>query len=131
MQIMNMTGHVLFRYLLGVKLTWDHAHKTRSWYLLGVAREYLDCKTVVYFAYVRHTSVRASARSSNGSRKVSECKIRPLRELDAKITDCRLSIYRIRSNFSWSQQREIPPLVELGLYLSASCHQIFITPHQR
>ena len=46
----------------------------------------LDCKTVVYFAYVRHTSARASARSSNGSRKVSECKIRPLRELDAKIT---------------------------------------------
>ena len=45
----------------------------------------LDCKTVVYFAYVRHTSARASARSSNGSRKVSECKIRPLRELDAKI----------------------------------------------
>ena len=46
----------------------------------------LDCKTVVYFAYVRHTSARASARSSNGSRKVSECKKRPLRELDAKIT---------------------------------------------
>ena len=44
---------------------------------------FLDCKTVVYFAYVRHTSARASARSSNGSRKVSECKIRPLRELDA------------------------------------------------
>ena len=91
----------------------------------------LDYKTVVYFAYVRHTSARASARSSNGSRKVSECKIRLLRELDAKITDCRLSIYRIRSNFSWFQQREIPPLVELGRYVSSSCHQIFITPHQR
>ena len=36
MQIMNMTGYVLFWYLLGVKLTWGHAHKTRSWYLLGV-----------------------------------------------------------------------------------------------
>ena len=33
---MNMTGYVLFWYLLGVKLTWGHAHKTRSWYLLGV-----------------------------------------------------------------------------------------------
>ena len=31
-----MTGYVLFWYLLGVKLTWGHAHKTRSWYLLGV-----------------------------------------------------------------------------------------------
>ena len=31
--------------------------------------DHLDCKTVVYFAYVRHTSARASARSSNGSRK--------------------------------------------------------------
>ena len=41
----------------------------------------IDCTTVVYFAYVRHTSARASARSSNGSRKVSECKERPLREL--------------------------------------------------
>ena len=37
MQIMKMTGYVLFWYLLGVKLTWGHAHKTRSWYLLGVA----------------------------------------------------------------------------------------------
>ena len=46
---------------------------------------WVDCKTVVYFAYVRHTSARASARSSNGSRKVSECKIRPLRELDASV----------------------------------------------
>ena len=36
MQIMNMTGYVLFWYFLGVKLTWGHAHKTRSWYLLGV-----------------------------------------------------------------------------------------------
>ena len=35
MQAMNMTGNVLFWYLLGVKLTWGHAHKTRSWYLLG------------------------------------------------------------------------------------------------
>ena len=33
---MNMAGYVLFWYLLGVKLTWGHAHKTRSWYLLGV-----------------------------------------------------------------------------------------------
>ena len=33
---MNMTGYVLFWYLLGVKLTWGHAHKTGSWYLLGV-----------------------------------------------------------------------------------------------
>ena len=31
-----MTGYVIFWYLLGVKLTWGHAHKTRSWYLLGV-----------------------------------------------------------------------------------------------
>ena len=35
---MNMAGYVFFRYLLAVKLTWGHAHKTRSWYmyLLGV-----------------------------------------------------------------------------------------------
>ena len=33
---MIMTGYVLFWYPLGVKLTWDHAHKTRTWYLLGV-----------------------------------------------------------------------------------------------
>ena len=33
---MNMTDYVLFWYLLGLKLTWGHAHKTRSWYLLGV-----------------------------------------------------------------------------------------------
>ena len=31
-----MTGYILFWYLLGLKLTWGHAHKTRSWYLLGV-----------------------------------------------------------------------------------------------
>ena len=31
-----MAGYVLFWYLLGVKLTWGHAHKTRFWYLLGV-----------------------------------------------------------------------------------------------
>ena len=30
MQIMNMTGYVLFWYLLGVRLTWGHFHKTRS-----------------------------------------------------------------------------------------------------
>ena len=36
MQIMDMTGYVLFWYLLGVKLTWGHAHKTTSCYLLGV-----------------------------------------------------------------------------------------------
>ena len=36
MQVMNMTAYVLFWYLLGVKLTWGHAYKTRSWYLLGV-----------------------------------------------------------------------------------------------
>ena len=35
MQVMDMTGYVLFWYLLGVKLTWGHAHNTRSWYLLG------------------------------------------------------------------------------------------------
>ena len=33
---MNMTGYVLFWYLLGLKLTWGRAHKTRSWCLLGV-----------------------------------------------------------------------------------------------
>ena len=33
---MIMTGYVLFWYPLGVKLTWGHAHKTRTWYLLGV-----------------------------------------------------------------------------------------------
>ena len=33
---MNTTAYVLFWYLLGLKLTWGHAHKTRSWYLLGV-----------------------------------------------------------------------------------------------
>ena len=32
-----MTGYDLFWYLLGVKVTWDHAHKTRSWHLLGFA----------------------------------------------------------------------------------------------
>ena len=37
MQIMNMTGYILFWYLLGVKLTWGHVHKTRSWYPSGVA----------------------------------------------------------------------------------------------
>ena len=36
MQVMNMTGYVLFWYLLGVKLTWGHAHKTSTWYLLKV-----------------------------------------------------------------------------------------------
>ena len=36
MKIMNMRVYVLFWYLLGTKLTWGHAHKTRSWYLLGV-----------------------------------------------------------------------------------------------
>ena len=36
MQAMSMTGYVLFWYLLAVKLTWGHVHKTRSWYLLGV-----------------------------------------------------------------------------------------------
>ena len=30
-----MAGYILFWYLLGVKLTWGDAHKTRSWYLLG------------------------------------------------------------------------------------------------
>ena len=34
--IMNMTGNVIFWYLLGAKLPWGHSHKTRSWYLLGV-----------------------------------------------------------------------------------------------
>ena len=34
MQIVNMTGYVLFWYLLEVKLAWGH--KTRPWYLLGV-----------------------------------------------------------------------------------------------
>ena len=42
MQIMNMTGYVLFWYFLGVKLTWGHAHKTRSWYLLGVTFKKFD-----------------------------------------------------------------------------------------
>ena len=42
MRIMNMTGYVLFWYLLGLKLTWGHAHKTRSWYLLGVTFEKFD-----------------------------------------------------------------------------------------
>ena len=44
MQIMNMTGYVLFWYLLGVKLTWGHTPKTRSWlpYLLGVPFENCD-----------------------------------------------------------------------------------------
>ena len=37
MRIMNMTGYVLFWYLLGLKVTWGHTHKIRSWYLLGVA----------------------------------------------------------------------------------------------
>ena len=36
MQAMNITGYVIFWYLLGVKLTWEHAHETRSWYLLGI-----------------------------------------------------------------------------------------------
>ena len=36
MQVTNMTGYVLFWDLLGVKLAWGHAHKTRSSYLLGV-----------------------------------------------------------------------------------------------
>ena len=36
MQIMNMTGCVLFWYPLGIKLALGHAHKTRSRYLLGV-----------------------------------------------------------------------------------------------
>ena len=31
-----MRVYVLFWYHLGVKLTWGHAHKTRSCYLLGV-----------------------------------------------------------------------------------------------
>ena len=42
MQIMNMTGYVFFWYLLGLKLTWGHAHKTRSWYLLGVTSKKPD-----------------------------------------------------------------------------------------
>ena len=42
MQIMNMTGYVLFWYLLGVKLTWGHAHEAASWYLLGVTSEKSD-----------------------------------------------------------------------------------------
>ena len=36
MQIMNMTGYVLFWYLLGVKITWGHAQKTSYWYFLGI-----------------------------------------------------------------------------------------------
>ena len=39
---MNMTGYVLFWYLLGLKLTWGHAHKTRSWYLLEVTFKKFD-----------------------------------------------------------------------------------------
>ena len=42
MQIMNMTGYVLFWYLLGLKLTWGHAHKASSWYLLGVTLKKSD-----------------------------------------------------------------------------------------
>ena len=30
MLIMNITGYVLFGYLLGVKLPWGHAHKTST-----------------------------------------------------------------------------------------------------
>ena len=39
---MNMKGYVLFWYHLGVKLPWGNAHKTRSWYLLGVAFKKCD-----------------------------------------------------------------------------------------
>ena len=42
MQIMNMTGYVLFWYLLAVKLTLGHAHKTRYLYLLGVTLKKSD-----------------------------------------------------------------------------------------
>ena len=37
MLIMDMTGYVLFLYLLGVQLPWGHDNKIKSWYLLGVA----------------------------------------------------------------------------------------------
>ena len=44
---MNMTGYVLFWYLLGVKLTWSHAHKTSFWYPgLDISAHALDQASV-------------------------------------------------------------------------------------
>ena len=68
MQIMNMTGSVLFWYPLGVKLTWGHAHKTRSWYLLGVAFKKSD-EHPRHFLY-GSSPPGSRARSSGGKVRV-------------------------------------------------------------
>ena len=59
--IMNMTGYVSFWYLLGLKLTWGHAHKTRSWYILGVAFKKSDAAppSLLYGSPPREYSVTA------------------------------------------------------------------------
>ena len=64
MQVMNMTGYVLFWYLLGVKLTWGHAHKTRSWYLLGVSFRKSD-------EHPRHFYMGVPPRETTDNREVS------------------------------------------------------------